>query len=77
LVDFKTAFQALTGNPPFPPQSRLYDRFVADGTDNIPACCNIPTGLGKTSVVAVWLIALAALRGNIKMRDLQIVVGRN
>ena len=25
---------------------------------DFPASCNLPTGLGKTSVVAIWLIAL-------------------
>ena len=49
-------FLLLTGNAPFPWQRALYERFV-DG--NIPASCNLPTGLGKTSVIAVWLIALA------------------
>lgn len=55
-IDFATAFHALTGNAPFPWQQALYSRFVAG---DIPASCNLPTGLGKTSVIAVWLIALA------------------
>lgn len=55
-VDFDAAFQALTGNAPFPWQQEMYRRFAAG---DIPASCNLPTGLGKTSVVAVWLIALA------------------
>lgn len=54
---FREAFKALTGTRPFPWQEDLYDRFFAQGV--IPASCNIPTGLGKTSVVAIWLIALA------------------
>jgi CRISPR-associated endonuclease/helicase Cas3 len=58
-LNFESAFTALTGNPPFPWQSALYDRFVSDRKDNIPASCNLPTGLGKTSVIAIWLIALA------------------
>jgi CRISPR-associated endonuclease/helicase Cas3 len=58
-LNFDTAFHALTGNPPFPWQQALHERFVSDRTDNIPASCNLPTGLGKTSVIAVWLIALA------------------
>jgi len=58
-MTFDETFKALTGNLPFPWQRALYDRFVADRSDNIPACCNLPTGLGKTSIVAIWLIALA------------------
>jgi CRISPR-associated endonuclease/helicase Cas3 len=54
--EFARTFAALTGNPPFPWQEKLYQRF-SEG--NIPASCNLPTGLGKTSVVAIWLIALA------------------
>lgn len=41
---------------PFPWQSRLLERFVAGG---IPRALDLPTGLGKTSVIAVWLVARA------------------
>ncbi|VTR93599.1 crispr-associated helicase cas3 : CRISPR-associated helicase Cas3 OS=Geobacter sulfurreducens (strain ATCC 51573 / DSM 12127 / PCA) GN=cas3-1 PE=4 SV=1: ResIII: Helicase_C [Gemmata massiliana] len=58
-INFDAAFEALTGNAPFPWQRALYERFTADRKDNIPESCNLPTGLGKTSVIAVWLIALA------------------
>lgn len=48
---------ALTGNAtPFPWQSRLLERFVAG---RIPRALDLPTGLGKTSVIAVWLVARA------------------
>ncbi len=56
-LDFDTAFAALTGNEPFPWQRALYEKHFSKG--DIPASCNLPTGLGKTSVIAVWLIALA------------------
>lgn len=56
MIDFDKAFQALTGHPPFPWQQALYKLFEKR---EIPASCNLPTGLGKTSVIAVWLIALA------------------
>lgn len=56
MIEFAPAFKVLTGNPPFPWQQALYERFAAG---DIPASCNLPTGLGKTSVIAVWLIALA------------------
>jgi len=56
---FASTFKALTGHKPFPWQERLYARFLSERDDNIPRTCNLPTGLGKTSVIAVWLIALA------------------
>jgi CRISPR-associated endonuclease/helicase Cas3 len=54
--NFDSTFEALTGTKPFPWQQKLYHRFA---NDEVPTSCNIPTGLGKTSVVAIWLIALA------------------
>jgi CRISPR-associated endonuclease/helicase Cas3 len=54
-LHFASAFEKLTENPPFPWQTALYERFI---TGEFPSC-NLPTGLGKTSVVAIWLIALA------------------
>jgi CRISPR-associated endonuclease/helicase Cas3 len=54
--EFAAAFAALTGNLPFPWQCALYKLFAAG---DFPSSCNLPTGLGKTSVIAVWLIALA------------------
>ncbi|MSQ97283.1 MAG: type I-U CRISPR-associated helicase/endonuclease Cas3 [Gemmataceae bacterium] len=56
---FDITFAKLTGNAPFPWQRAMYERFISDCPDNIPASCNLPTGLGKTSVLAIWLIALA------------------
>src|SRR5262249_16579759 len=55
--EFATAFEALTGKPPFPWQWSLYDGWLRKG--KFPQACSLRTGLGKTSVVAVWLIALA------------------
>lgn len=56
MRDFPTTFEALTGNPPFPWQAALYKQFAAG---DIPVSCNLPTGLGKTSIIAIWLISLA------------------
>ena len=53
---FNDDFMLLTGNPPFPWQRALYERFIAD---DFPKACDLPTGLGKTSVIALWLLALA------------------
>jgi CRISPR-associated endonuclease/helicase Cas3 len=56
-VKFNDAFKNLTGNEPFPWQTALYERFISSRPDNIPRSCNLPTGLGKTSVIAIWLLA--------------------
>ena len=53
---FSEIFAALTGNKPFPWQWALYQRFASG---DFPRSCNLPTGLGKTLVIAIWLIALA------------------
>ncbi|MDP9035061.1 MAG: type I-U CRISPR-associated helicase/endonuclease Cas3 [Myxococcota bacterium] len=53
---FDDDFTLLTDNPPFPWQRALYERFLAN---DFPKACDLPTGLGKTSVIALWLLALA------------------
>ncbi len=55
--EFASVFQRLTGHPPFPWQQALYHTWFAQG--RVPPSCNLPTGLGKTAVIAVWLLALA------------------
>ena len=75
MPEFDAAFEALTGNSPFPWQCALYERFLEPRTDNIPASCNLPTGLGKTSVIAIWLLALAA-KPEVMPRRLVYVVNR-
>lgn len=71
-MDFNSAFQTLTGHLPFPWQERLYRDYFSQG--NIPSACCLPTGLGKTSVIAVWLIAMA--NGSGLPRRLIYVVNR-
>src|SRR5437899_6805397 len=68
---FKTRFEALTGHAPFPWQINLYEEWFAKGA--FPRSCNLPTGLGKTSVVAIWLIALATHPGKIPRRLVYVV----
>jgi CRISPR-associated endonuclease/helicase Cas3 len=68
---FAEAFRAVTGYTPFPWQEALFGRF---SKGEIPPLCNLPTGLGKTNVIAVWLIALA--RGARVPRRLVYVVNR-
>ena len=53
---FKNLFKEATGNEPFPWQEKLYDEFLRE---EFPKLCDIPTGLGKTSIIAIWLITLA------------------
>jgi len=55
-MSFDDDFMLLTGNSPFPWQRALYERFIAL---DFPKACDLPTGLGKTSVIALWLLALA------------------
>ena len=55
--DFAEAFEALTGYEPFPWQARLFNQLSAG---DLPPAVDIPTGLGKTSVMALWLLARAA-----------------
>lgn len=38
-------------------QKRLYDEHFANGA--LPSAVSVPTGLGKTAVMAIWLVALA------------------
>ncbi|OYV73208.1 MAG: type I-U CRISPR-associated helicase/endonuclease Cas3, partial [Deltaproteobacteria bacterium 21-66-5] len=54
---FDEAFEALTGFSPMGWQRRLFhDHFLRA---DIPSACDLPTGLGKTSVMAIWVLALA------------------
>jgi CRISPR-associated endonuclease/helicase Cas3 len=57
---FTGRFQSLTatkdgaGFAPYPWQIRLFERMVAG---RLPDALDIPTGLGKTSVMTIWLLA--------------------
>jgi CRISPR-associated endonuclease/helicase Cas3 len=53
---FQQQFEALTGRRRFPWQEALFERLVSG---DVPGRCDIPTGLGKTSVLPIWLLALA------------------
>ncbi len=75
LHEFDKVFELLTGHHPFPWQVALYDRFTSDRTDQFPQVATVPTGLGKTNVIAVWLLALIA-RPERMARRLVYVVNR-
>lgn len=56
-MEFGSEFKKLAGFEPMRWQIRLYDEYFAKGA--LPSAVSIPTGLGKTAVMAIWLIALA------------------
>ncbi len=66
MFDFRDYFKWLSGNEPFEWQERLFQRFL---NGDFPDACDIPTGLGKTSVMTIWLIALGCL---LKEKDRKI-----
>jgi CRISPR-associated endonuclease/helicase Cas3 len=53
---FRELFGLITGHAPFPWQEKLYGEFLEK---RFRVICDVPTGLGKTSVIAIWLLALA------------------
>lgn len=65
-------FKALTTHAPLAWQRRLYEGAFAKG--DIPTAIDVPTGLGKTSVMALWLIGRA--HGASLPRRLAYVVDR-
>jgi CRISPR-associated endonuclease/helicase Cas3 len=55
--EFKNAFEELTGNSPLRWQERLFhEHFVRNDFHRV---IDLPTGLGKTMVMPIWLIARA------------------
>lgn len=55
MVDsFEQIFRTLTGHTPLRWQSRLHAGLM---TGLVPPALDLPTGLGKTAVMAVWLAA--------------------
>ncbi|MEC9345243.1 MAG: type I-U CRISPR-associated helicase/endonuclease Cas3 [Pseudomonadota bacterium] len=58
MAAFDERFRSLTGHMPLPWQRRLFERHMSSGRP--PAALDLPTGLGKTSVMAIWYLALEA-----------------
>jgi CRISPR-associated endonuclease/helicase Cas3 len=69
-VNYATSFRLLTGNDPFPWQHHLYSSFTRG---HFPTPCVLPTGLGKTRILAVWLLALAAAPTKVPRRLVYVV----
>src|SRR5437867_13389270 len=55
-VWLSSAFAELTEHQPFPWQGRMFDSLLHG---EMPEHVDIATGLGKTSVIHLWLLALA------------------
>lgn len=73
---FDSSFEALTDHRPLHWQRRL---FLMLSSGQVPTFCNLATGLGKTSVIPIWLLALAwqADHGSVTLpRRLVYVVNR-
>ena len=56
--DFEALFSCLTGKTPYPWQRRLFNDLMTERV-NWPSVITAPTGSGKTSLMPIWLIALA------------------
>lgn len=54
MATFADRFETVFKRPPFPWQVALYEHFVANV---VPSVATLPTGLGKTSIIAIWLLA--------------------
>lgn len=57
IADFRALnkFGAAEGPPPLTWQTRLFSRLCAN---DVPKTCELPTGMGKTSVIHLWTLAL-------------------
>lgn len=55
-VLFDEGFHALTGFKPFDWQKRFYQSLL---NGNPPRECHLPPGMGKSSIMACWLVALS------------------
>jgi CRISPR-associated endonuclease/helicase Cas3 len=53
---FREEFEALKGTCPYPWQEKLFNLFIKG---EFPPDINLPTGSGKTSIIPIWLIAIA------------------
>ena len=69
-LDFPSSFKTRTGNGPFPRQGALFGRFNAG---DLPEICSIPTGVGKTAVIPIWLMAQAATAASMSCHLVYVV----
>jgi len=71
MNSFAKLFELLTGSKPFPWQDAFYQCLIENECP--PQSADLPTGLGKTSVVAIWLIALLTHRDRVPRRLVYVV----
>jgi len=55
VLSFRELFEKVTGHPPFPWQQALFAEFLQK---QFRKTCDVPTGLGKTSIITIWFLAL-------------------
>ena len=72
LHQFSETYRRLTGHRPLPWQETLYERLIRE-RDDFPTNVSVPTGLGKTSIIAIWLIGLACRPTSIPRRLVYVV----
>jgi len=70
--DLANTFKALTGNAPLSWQTRLFKQ-ICDPSTQWPSVIDLPTGMGKTMVMAIWLIARAQKGAHIPTRLIYVV----
>lgn len=70
-MPFAEIYLDLTGSKPFPWQEAFYRCLIED--ERPPQSADLPTGLGKTSVVAIWLIALLTHPNRVPRRLVYVV----
>ncbi|NWG71537.1 MAG: type I-U CRISPR-associated helicase/endonuclease Cas3 [Parvularculaceae bacterium] len=70
-MQFEQAFSLLTGYQPMRWQRCLFKCYFCKG--EIPYSLDLPTGLGKTSVMAIWLIARALTQEAVAMLPRRLV----
>lgn len=63
-MKFQDVFKKITGHNPYPWQYRLYQSMI---NGKCPTQLDIPTGLGKTSIIVIWLIAKAVSITNVNI----------
>ena len=54
---FDKRFEQLTGHTPLKWQRRLFEKHFMNREGHLPSALDLPTGLGKTSVMAIWYLA--------------------
>lgn len=72
MENFASYFRQLTGisGEPFPWQAKLFERLKSG---DVPRVVTLPTGMGKTSVMTVWLLALAEAPDAVPRRLIWVV----